>query len=124
MKSDKKQIKDLILKNYHKGHELSDGELYRPILHDQWRIFWINKEKNIESADKETYISWYQPELCDTKLQWKTKILKIDIEGHLAIAKIKIFNQVSGYLDYFQFIKSDDQWVMVNKISERLKIKR
>jgi hypothetical protein len=123
MNTDKKKIKDLIMKNYHRGHEIFDGEYYRPILHDRWRMCWINREKKIDFADKETYISWYQPELCDTKLQWKTKILKIDIEGNLAIAKIKIFNQVSEYMDYFQFIRSGDQWMMVNKISERLKIK-
>lgn len=120
MLTDKNQIKELILNNYHKGHELSNGELYRPILHENWQIFWINQEKKIESADKETYISWYKPEKIEKRLKWKTKIIIIDIEGNLAIAKIKIFNQDFGYLDYFQLIKTKSRWIIVNKISERL----
>jgi len=123
MVKDKRQIKELLLNNYHKGHEFSDGELYRPILHDDWRIFWINQEKKLDSADKETYISWYKPEKIDKRLKWKTKIINIDIEGSLAIAKIKIFNQDFGYLDYFQFMKTESQWIIVNKISERLEMK-
>jgi hypothetical protein len=123
MNNNKRQIKKLILNNYHKGHENSDGELYRPILHDNWKIFWINQDNKIEFADKETYISWYKPENIDKKLKWKTKILDIDIEGNLAAVKIKIFNQDFGYLDYFQFMKRDNQWIMINKISERLKMK-
>ena len=121
MLTDKGQIEELILNNYHKGHELSNGELYRPILHEKWQIFWINQQKKIESADKETYISWYKPEKIDKSLKWKTEILNINIEGNLAIAKIKIFNQDYGYLDYFQLIKTEGQWIIVNKISERLK---
>ena len=124
MSTDKKQIKELILNNYHNGHELSDGELYRPLLHDSWRIFWINQDGKIEWADKETYISWYKPEKRDEKLKWKTEILSIDIEGNLAGAKIKIFNQEFGYLDFFQFMKSGDRWIMINKISERLRLKK
>jgi hypothetical protein len=123
MLTDKEQIKELILNSYHKGHEISDGELYRPILHDKWRIFWISQEKRINHTDKETYISWYKPEKIDKKLIWETKILNIDIEGNLAMAKIKIFNQEFGYLDYFQFMKEENKWVMINKISERLKEK-
>jgi hypothetical protein len=55
-------------------------------------------------------------------LQWKTEILSIDVEGNLGMAKIKIYNQDFGYLDYFQFMKKDSQWIMINKISERLTI--
>jgi hypothetical protein len=65
MNNDEKQIRELIINNYLRGHEISDGELYRPILHDNWRIFWINQDKKIELADKETYISRYTPENVD-----------------------------------------------------------
>lgn len=81
----------------------------------------MNNDNNIEMADKETYISWYKPDKCDKRLKWKTKILNIDVEGNLASAKIKIFNQDFGFLDYFQFMRKGNQWIMINKISERLK---
>ncbi len=120
MENEKKQIEDLILNYYHKGHEISDGELYRSILHDNWQIFWINQDDKVECTDKDTYISWYKPENRNERLKWTTEILSIDIEGKLAIAKIKIFNQDFGFLDYFSLMKEDGKWWIVNKISKSL----
>jgi len=117
----KKQIEDLLLNFYHKGHELSDGELYRPMLHDNFSIFWINNGKKIESTDKEDYISWYEAENRNTKLRWQTDILSIDVEGDIASAKVRIYNQNFGYLDYFNFMRENGKWFAVNKISKKLK---
>ena len=33
----------MLLDYYQRGHELSDGELYRHILHDRWRIFRVRR---------------------------------------------------------------------------------
>ena len=116
----KKQIENLILNYYHKGHELSDGELYRDILHDNWRMFWIDQDNTIKSTNKEDYISWYKPENRNTKLKWTTEILSMDIEGDLAIVKSKLYNQDYGYLDYFSLMRENGKWWVVNKISKGL----
>ncbi len=121
--NDKEIIKEILLNNYHKGHETSNGELYRPIFHKEWRIFWINEDSDkIEFTDKETYISWYKSENIVPELKWVTNILNIDIEGNLATAKIKIANQEFGYMDYFQLMRIKNKWIIINKISERIKV--
>jgi hypothetical protein len=117
---DDQEIRSIILDYYHRGHELSDGELYRPILHDHWKIFWLNTAGQLETADKQTYMSWYQPEKRDGNLQWTTEIFNIDISRNLASAKIRIKNQQFGYEDYFHFMKLEGKWWIVHKISQRL----
>jgi hypothetical protein len=119
---DYQEIRRMILDFYHRGHELSDGELYRNILHDQWKIFWLNPEGKFGTADKETYISWYQPEKRDGNLEWTTEILNIDISGDLASAKVRIKNQQFGYLDFFNLMKLQGKWWMMHKISQRIQV--
>jgi hypothetical protein len=117
---EKNLIKRAIMEYYHNGHVQSDGELYREILHDIWKIFWINEEGKIASSDKEEYISWYKPENRNDGLEWKTEFYYIDISGNIGSAKIKISNQEFGYIDYFNLMKEGDRWWIVNKISRSL----
>ena len=105
---------------YHEGHVQSDGELYKEILHDIWKILWINEEGKIEYADKEEYISWYKPEDRNDNLEWKTEFYYIDVSGNIGSAKIKISNQEFGYIDYFNLMKENGKWWIVNKISRKL----
>ncbi len=97
MQSDKEKIKKAIMDYYHKGHVKSDGEQYREILHDEWKIFWLDQQNNLQIADKETYISWYKPDNVDNRLTWNTQFYYIDVSGDLASVKLKISNQQFGY---------------------------
>ncbi|MGY5855654.1 MAG: nuclear transport factor 2 family protein [Candidatus Thorarchaeota archaeon] len=110
-------IKKAIMDHYHEGHVQFKPELYDGILHDDWKFFCFNKEGKLELVDKETYKSWYNPEDRDDKLEWYTEILNIDITGNNASVKLKIGNQTVEYTDYFNMIKVEDKWWVVNKIS-------
>ena len=120
MDAAKNQIEKLILDFYLKGHELSEGELYRNILHPEWKMYWLNQNDQVENTDKETYISWYKPENCNKRLKWNAEILYLDIQENLAIAKIRLSNQDFGYIDYFSLIKEKGKWLIVSKISKSL----
>ena len=120
MDAAKKQIEKLILDFYLKGHELSDGELYRNILHPDWKMFWFSKHGHVEYTDKETYISWYKPENSNERLKWHAEILHLDIEENLAIAKVRIYNQDFGSINYFSLMKEKGEWQIVGKISKSL----
>ncbi len=113
-------IKDVILSFYHKGHEESDPDKFDQILHDQWKLFYLDEEGDLQVADKRTYLSWYDPKFADKKLQWNTNFHSIDIDGHLATVKLNIENQKFGYLVYFTLMKLDTKWWIMNKISRRL----
>lgn len=117
---DEEEIRHLILDCYHRGHELSEGELYRNALHDRWQLFWCDAEGKLGTTDKETYISWYRPEKRDGSLRWETEILHLDISRNLASAKLRIKNQQFGYEDYFLLMRIEGRWWIVHKISQRL----
>ena len=120
MDAAKNQIEKLILDFYLKGHELSEGELYRNILHPEWKMYWLNQNDQVENTDKETYISWYKPENRNERLQWNAEIIHLDIEGSLAIVKVRIYNQDFGSINYFSLMKEKGEWQIVGKISKSL----
>ena len=120
MDAAKNQIEKLILDFYLKGHELSEGELYRNILHPEWKMYWLNQNDQVENTDKETYISWYKPENRNERLQWNAEIIHLDIEGSLAIVKVRIYNQDFGSINYFSLMKEKGKWQIVSKISKSL----
>lgn len=117
---DEQEIRRIIFDHYHKGHDVSDGELYRDILHDQWKLFFVDADGKLSATDKETYISWYKPEKRDRGLTWTTEVLYIDVSRNLGSAKIQIRNQQFGFEDYFNLMRIEGKWWIVHKISQRL----
>ena len=115
--SEEEKIKKAIMDFYHEGHVQYKSELYDEILHDEWKFFYFNREGKFEIVDKDTYKSWYNPEDRDDQLDWYTEILNIDITEHNAAVKLKIGNQKVEFTDYFNMMKIDGKWCVVNKIS-------
>jgi hypothetical protein len=115
--SEEEKIKRSIMDYYHEGHVQYKPELYDEILHNEWRFFYYDQEGNFKIVDKETYKAWYRPEKRNDKLVWYTEILNIDITGNNASVKLKIGNQTVEYIDYFNMMKIDDRWWVINKLS-------
>jgi hypothetical protein len=90
---EKESIQQVILDYYHEDHALSDNE---------------------------KYISRYKPGDSDKNLNWNPWFYYIDISGNIAVVKIRIANQKFGYIDYFNLIKEEDTWWIVNKITREL----
>ena len=118
--AEREAIKTAIMDYYHQGHVKSDPECYRQILHDEWKIFYFDEQDKLCIADKEEYISWYNPNEVDDSLEWETKIYFIDVYKNNASVKLYIGNQEFGYIDYFNMMKIDGKWWIVHKISQRI----
>jgi hypothetical protein len=114
--SDESEIRKII-DYYHEGHVQNKPELYDEVFHDDWRFFFYNSDGEFQIVDKETYKSWYNPDEKDEELEWHTEILSIDITEHNAAVKLKIGNQKVEFTDYFNMMKIDGKWCVVNKIS-------
>ncbi|MHA1959764.1 MAG: nuclear transport factor 2 family protein [Candidatus Thorarchaeota archaeon] len=110
-------IKQAIMEFYHEGHVQYKPELYDEILHDDWKFFYYNQDGNLEIVDKATYKSWYSPENIKEGLEWKTEFLYVDVTGNNASVKLTIGNQEVLFTDYFNMLKIDGKWWIVNKIS-------
>ena len=109
-------IKKAIMDYYHEGHVKSDPELYKEILHDEWKFFFFDKEK-LYMVDKAEYLSWYDPKKADKNLHWETEFFYVDVTGNVGAAKIRLECENVCYIDYFNLIKTENKWWIVNKLS-------
>ncbi|MFW9999767.1 MAG: nuclear transport factor 2 family protein [Candidatus Hodarchaeota archaeon] len=116
-----KSIKKAIMDYYHEGHVKSDPELYKKILHDEWKFFLFNENNQLRIVDKEEYLSWYDPEKVNKDLTWTTEFYNIDVTGNNAAVKLRIECEEVGYIDYFNLMKINDKWWIVHKISHKIK---
>ncbi len=109
-------IREAIMAYYHDGHALYDPDLYRKILHPDWKFFLLDKG-SLKIVDRDEFCDWYAPENLRPELVWETEIFSIDITGDLASVKLSIENQLVIYIDYLNMLKIDGSWWIVNKIS-------
>ena len=114
-------IKKAILEYYHEGHVKSDPELYKHILHDEWKFFLFDENNQLIIVDKEEYLSWYNPENVNNDLTWTTDFYNVDVTGNNAAVKLRIECEEIGYIDYFNLMKINDIWWIVHKLSHKIK---
>ncbi len=118
---EKLAIKKAILDYYHEGHAKSDPELYKEILHDEWKFFLFHEDGRLRIVDKHEYISWYNPDEVDERLTWKTQFHYIDVTENIGAVKLRIECEEVGYIDYFNLMKINGKWWIVHKISHKIK---
>ena len=114
-------IKKAIMDFYHEGHARSDPELYKYILHDEWKFFLFDENNQLKIIDKEEYLSWYDPEKVNSDLTWSTEFYNVDVTGNNAVVKLRIECEEVGYIDYFNMMKINDIWWIVHKLSHKIK---
>ena len=114
------EIKRLILDYYHAAHVNGDSNLYKEILHPDWKYFRFNDDSNLQIVDRDEYCSWYNPDKIDTSLEWETEFLNVDVYLSNAQVKLTIKNQKFGYLDFFNLMKLHGRWWIVHKLSQPL----
>jgi hypothetical protein len=51
-------IKSATMDYYHEGHVKADPELYKQILHNDWKFSYYNLEGKMQIADRDEYMSW------------------------------------------------------------------
>ncbi|MEE9376848.1 MAG: nuclear transport factor 2 family protein [Candidatus Lokiarchaeia archaeon] len=118
--SEKKVIEKAVMDYYHEGHVKSDPELYKNILHDEWKFFLFDENNQLWIVDKDEYLSWYNPEKVNKNLNWETKFYNIDVTGNIAAVKLKIECEEVSYIDYFNLMKINSKWWIVHKLSHKL----
>lgn len=114
-------IKKAIMDYYHEGHVRSDPKLYNNILHNEWKFFLFDQNKQLKIVDKAEYLSWYDPEKANINLNWTTEFYNVDVSGDNAAVKLKIECEEVGYIDYFNLMKINEKWWIVHKLSHKIK---
>ena len=114
--AEKQAIQKAILDYYHEGHVKSDPELYKNILHPEWKFFLLDQGQ-LKIVDREEYCSWYSPENAKPELVWETEFYRIDVTENIAAVKLRLECQEVRYIDYFNMMKIDGKWWIVHKMS-------
>ena len=60
-------IKEAILKYYSEAHITGESELYKEILHPEWRFFLLDSGK-LRIVDRSEYCTFYNPAKIDPEL--------------------------------------------------------
>ena len=114
--AEKQAIRKAILDYYHEGHVKSDPELYRQILHPEWKFFLLDQGQ-LRIVDREEYVSWSNPQDANPELKWETEFYAIDVTENIAAVKLRLECQEVRYIDYFNMMKLDGRWWIVHKMS-------
>ena len=115
--AEKQAIQQAIMDYYHEGHARHDAQYYQPILHPEWRFMILDDAGQLRIANRDEYCSWYDPEKRDPALEWETEFHSIEVVGNLAAVKLRLECQAVRYIDFFQMMKIDGTWWIVNKMS-------
>jgi len=109
------QIEKVLVEYYVLGHAQYDPDLYKQVLHPDWKMFHL-VDGNLEKVDRDEFCRWYEPQNRDPELVWEHEILSLDLVGNSAHAKLRLENQKVLYIDHLNLMKIDGRWWIVHKI--------
>ena len=112
---DKAQI-EKTLETYFDGWQTGDTLKLGKVIHLTCKLKNV-KANQVEVIDRKTYLSRF--ELHPKAENTGGKILTIDITGNTAAAKCQIETPKMLITDYFNLMKVNDQWYIVDKIFNR-----
>lgn len=111
------QEKDLIKKTidtYFDGWMTGDTLKLGKSMHKSCNLKII-KDNNVQVIDRKTYLSRFK--LHEKSVNTEGKIIDINITKNIASARCEIQTPERLFIDYFNMMKLNDEWYIVDKIS-------
>ena len=71
--TEEEAIRKAILDYYHEGHVQCDPELYKEILHPDWKFFMLDENGELQMVDRTKYCEWWDPKNREPGLEWETE---------------------------------------------------
>lgn len=114
---DKAQIETLIRDFYFEGWMTGDTAKIGRAMHATCHLkyFRDNAFTDITRAD---YLSRFKPKAKEPGVEGRIKSL--DVTGNIAAAKCELETPKALFVDYFNLIKTNEGWWIVDKISTRM----
>jgi len=101
---------------YIEGQATGDSAMVASSFHESWQLKYFAEDKfNIVTKSK--YIVGYKKH--PKSPNWSGRIVFIDITNSSAVAKVEISTSKLLFTDYFNLMKMNDVWLIVDKISAR-----
>jgi hypothetical protein len=103
-----------VLDHYLAGHATGDGAHFRMVFHPDSKLYF-NREGKFSTRTAEEYISAASGKPAPDEPQRKRRIVSVDVSGDAAQAKVELDYPTVFFTDYFNLLKVDGKWVIVNK---------
>jgi len=100
--------------NYFEGWMTGDTTLLGKAMHATCQLKNVKEEK-VLVFDRAKYLSFFKPR--PRRENAGGRIVSIDVTANIAAAKCKIFTEKRLYTDYFNLMKLDGRWYIVDKIA-------
>lgn len=103
---------------YMDGQAFADSAKIAQAFHDSWQLKGFS-DNEFRVITKEKYLVGYKKR--DTKPNnWSARTVFIDISSNAAAAKVEISTPRFLFTDYFNLLRTDKGWFIVDKISSRI----
>ncbi|MGQ0650390.1 MAG: nuclear transport factor 2 family protein [Gemmatimonadaceae bacterium] len=102
------------LEHYLAGHATGDGAHYRLVFHPDSKLYF-NRDGKFSTRTAEEYISGASGKPAPDEAQRKRRIVSVDVVGDAAQAKIELDYPTTFFTDYFNLLRVDGKWMIVNK---------
>jgi len=101
---------------YIDGQSVNDTVKVGKSFDDSWQIK-VFRDNKVNVISKKQYLTgWKKATKSDN---WFGRIVSIDITNNIAVSKIEISTPTLLFTDYFNLLKTDKGWLIVDKISTR-----
>ena len=102
------------LNHYLLGHSTGDGAHHRAVFHPESKLFF-NRDGRFSTRTSEEYIAGSPGKPAADEAQRKRRIVSVDVTGDAAMAKVELDYPNVFFTDYFNLLKVDGKWMIVNK---------
>jgi hypothetical protein len=102
---------------YIEGQATGDSIMVGKSFHESWQLK-VFRDNKFTSVSKNEYIKGYKKH--SKSPNWSGRIVSIDITNDVASAKVEISTSKLLFTDYFNLLKTNEGWLIVDKISTRI----
>lgn len=101
---------------YIDGQATGDSLMVATSFHDSWQLKYLEDNK-LNTVTKSKYVVGYKKH--PKPDNWSGRIVAVDITNGVANAKVEISTAKLLFVDYFNLMKINGSWFIVDKISTR-----
>ena len=102
------------LEHYLAGHATGDGAHHKMVFHPDSKLYF-NRDGKFSSRTSAEYIAGSPGKPAADEALRKRRIVSVDVTGDAAMAKIELDYPQTFFTDYFNLLKVDGKWMIVNK---------
>lgn len=114
---DKTQIETLITGLYFEGWMTGDTAKIGKAMHATCHLKYF-RDNTFADVSRADYLSRFKPRAKEAGTEGR--ILSLDVTGNIASAKCELETAKALFTDYFNLIKTNDGWFIVDKVSTRV----